>query len=141
MALITKKPGTSLNSAQATRKKNILVDFEGTEEDREKDSVRLILQKYTTLFRFLFDKYTAKSDLYKKQTTRNRTLSEKVITIADLIKMYRDHNMDHSMLTKHEFKNLMQQINTKLLRPYDDDALNFAGFVQFFWQSAIYCHN
>ena len=35
----------------------------------------------------------------------------------------------------------MQQINTKLLRPYDDDALNFAGFVQFFWQSAIYCHN
>lgn len=35
----------------------------------------------------------------------------------------------------------MSQINDKLLKPYDDDALNFAGFVQFFWQSAIYCHN
>ena len=82
----------------------MLVDFDGAEEDREKDSVRLILQKYTTLFRFLFDKYTAKSDLYKKkQNTRNRTLSEKVISIADLIKLYREHNMDHSMLTKHEF--------------------------------------
>ena len=45
----------------------MLVDFDGAEEDREKDSVRLILQKYTTLFRFLFDKYTAKSDLYKKK--------------------------------------------------------------------------
>ena len=35
----------------------------------------------------------------------------------------------------------MSQINDKLLKPYDDDALNFAGFVQFFWQSSIFCHN
>lgn len=60
-------------------------------------------------------------------------MSEKVITIADLMKMYREHNMDHSMLNKHEFQLLMQQINSKLLKPYDDDALGFAGFVQFFW--------
>ena len=40
----------------------MLIDFDGTEEDREKDSVRLILQKYTGLFRFLFDKYTLNND-------------------------------------------------------------------------------
>ena len=35
----------------------------------------------------------------------------------------------------------MTAINDKLLKPYSHDSLNFAGFVQFFWQSAIYCHN
>ena len=92
----------------ALKKKNILVDFDGTEEDREKDSIRIVLQKYTTLFRFLFDKYTIKHDLHKKaNATRNRAISEKVITISDLMKLFRDHNMDHSMLNKHEFQMLM----------------------------------
>jgi len=45
------------------------------------------------------------------------------------MKMYREHNMDHSMLNKHELQLLMTQINEKLLKPYNDDALNFAGFV------------
>lgn len=139
--MITEGNAKSNSLSTLKRKKNILVDFEGTEEDREKDSVRLVLQKYTTLFRFLFDKYTATSDLFKKQNPRARTLSEKVMTIAELMKMYREHNMDHSMLNKHEFQLLISQINERLLKPYDDDALNFAGFVQFFWQSAIYLHN
>ena len=82
-------------------KKSVLIDFDGVEEDREKDSVRLILQRYTALFRFLFDKYTAKYDLNKKRPLH--VASEKVIAINDLMKLYRDHNMDHSMLTKHEF--------------------------------------
>ena len=45
------------------------------------------------------------------------------------MKMFREHNMDHAMLSKHEFQLLMTQINEKLLKPYDDDALNFPGFV------------
>ena len=49
--------------------------------------------------------------------------------IADLMKLYREHSMDHAMLSKHEFQMLMTRINDKLLKPYGDDALNFAGFV------------
>ncbi len=41
-------------------KKSILIDFNSTEEDRDKDSVRLALQKHATLFRYLFDKATSK---------------------------------------------------------------------------------
>jgi len=38
------------------------VDFsETTEEDRERDSVKLALQKYTPLLRLLFDKYAKNS--------------------------------------------------------------------------------
>ena len=86
------------------KRNNLLVDFDGTEEDREKDSVRLVLQKYTSLFRFLFDKYTAKNDILRRQTAVvGLNVSEKLIPIQDLMKLFRDHNMDHSMLSKHEF--------------------------------------
>lgn len=49
--------------------------------------------------------------------------------------------MDHSMLAKHEFEKIASQINDRLLKPYEDDALNLPGFVQFFWQTAIFCHH
>ena len=117
-----------------------LVDFEGTEEDREKDSVRLALQKYTGLLRFLFDKYTVKDEIYKRMHPTNKVINEKVIKMAELMKLYREHNMDHAMISKHEFKIISEQINDKLMKPYGDDALNFSGYVQFFWQVAIYCH-
>ena len=29
-------------------------------------------------------------------------MNEKTIRVIELIKLYRDHNIDHSMLTKHE---------------------------------------
>jgi len=110
-----------------------LFDFSGTEEDREKDSVRLALQRFTPLLRMLFDKYTAKPDFVRRQPHKNPTVSEKVITLAELVKLYRDHNLDHTMLSKNEFQMLVALINDKLMKPYDDDALNFPGFVQFFW--------
>ena len=53
--------------------------------------------------------------------------------MTDLIRMYREHNMDHSMLAKHEYEKIASQINDRLLKPYEDDALNLPGFVQFFW--------
>jgi len=63
-----------------------------------------------------------------------------VITLREIVKMYREHNLDHVVLTKNEFQSFTVLINDKLLKPYDDDALNFPGFVQFFWQSAVFFH-
>ena len=36
---------------------------------------------------------------------------------------------------------LISMINDKLLKPYNDDALNFNGFVQFFYQSSVFLHH
>ena len=80
-----------------------LVDFDGTEEDREKDSLRLEMLKYTGLLRFLFDKYTLKDEIHTRIDRMSRAVSDKVIKMADLMKLYREHSMDHGMLTKHEF--------------------------------------
>ena len=118
-----------------------LIDLNSAEEDRERDSVRFALQKYTPLFRYLFDNYSNKQDSIKKKPPKGIAVNEKVILMKELMKMYREHNMDHGMLSMSEYQMLVQLINDKLLKPYDDDALNFAGFVQFFWQSAIFCHN
>lgn len=120
--------------AKASKKGFALIDFEGPEEDRERDSVRLVLQKYTGLLRFLFDKYTAKQDIHKRMAQlRSRVINERVMSMAELMKLYRDHNMDHSMLIKHEFSTIAKLINDKLLKPFGDEGVNFSGFVQFFW--------
>ena len=67
-----------------------------------------MLQKYTGLFRLLFDKYTVKNDTFRRQLGANsisgqHKANEKVITISELMKLYREHNMDHTMLNKKEF--------------------------------------
>ena len=57
-------------------------------------------------------------------------MSEKTIRIMELIKMYREHNIDHAMLNKHEIQTLIQQINNELLVKYSNEALAYNGFVQ-----------
>ena len=49
------------------------------------------------------------------------------------MKLYREHNINGAMLSKSEYQTLITLINDKLLKPYDDEALNYAGFIQFFW--------
>ena len=49
------KPQASLKH----NRNNILVHLHEEEEDRERDSVRLVVEKYSQLFKFLFDKYTS----------------------------------------------------------------------------------
>ena len=126
---------------QSSRKRGYkLIDLNSAEEDRERDSVKFALQKYTPLLRFLFDSYANKMDSIRKKPPKGIAVNEKVILMNELVKCFRDHNMDHGILTKSEYQMLVQLVNDKLLKPYDDDYLNFAGFVQFFWQTAIFCH-
>ena len=99
---VSSKRGASLLTKN--RKKGFkLIDLSGVEEDRERDSVRLALQKYNPLFRYLFDIYTNKLDAIRKQPPSGLSVNEKVILMADLMKLYRDHNLDHVMLTKSEY--------------------------------------
>ena len=82
---------------------NVLIHFEAEEEDRERDAVKLVVQKYVQLFKYLFDKYTSHQ---KRQPSD--FMSEKTIRIMEVIKLFRDHNIDHAMLTKHETQVLIQ---------------------------------
>ena len=106
-----------------------LVDF-AQEEDRDKEGVRLALIKYNPLFQHLFDKYTAKTNM--RQQAANDRLVEKQIATGDLIKLVRDHNISHSLLSKTELSTFVKLINRKMVCRYEDDALDYQGFAHFF---------
>ena len=103
--------------------------------------MRLTLDKHSNLLHFLFESFSGKSGAGRnKSPPKGIAINEKVILIAELMKLYREHNIRGALLSKSEYETLITLINDKLLKPYDAEALNFTGFVQFFWQSAIYCH-
>lgn len=112
-----------------------LVEFDG-EEDRDRDSVRLALTKYNPLFKSLFDKYTGKSKLKSKTPT----LAESEIGQNELIKCLRDHNINHSMMTKTELLAFIKLINRKMISRLEEDGLEYQGFVHLFVQLAIFFH-
>ena len=87
--------------------------------------MRLVVDKYAQLFKFLFDKYTA-----HQRRQSSDFMNEKTIRVTELIKMYRDHNIDHSMFSKQEVQILSKQINNELLVKYSTEALTYNGFVQ-----------
>lgn len=104
VALVKSNGPVALKPPKPVRKGFSLVEFDKNEEDRERDSVRLVLQKYTGLLRFLFDKFTVKHEIKRRmEQVRSRVISERVLSLTELMKMFREHNMDHSMLNKHEF--------------------------------------
>ena len=60
-----------------------------------------MITKHTALLSFLFDRYKDSTKVANPLQTHK--LNEKLITISDLIRMYREHNMDSGMLNKREY--------------------------------------
>ena len=73
-------------------------------DEKAKGSIREVIDKNTALLRFLFDRY--KDSIKVANPLQSHKLNEKLITIAELIRLYREHNMDHGMLNKLEFEKM-----------------------------------
>jgi hypothetical protein len=56
------------------------------------------------------------------------------------LKLLRDHNITHALLTKTEVTVFMKLINRRLVCRYDEDALDYYGFVHFLVQIALFFH-
>ena len=139
--MLPQKRGASvLVSNRKVRGGYNLVDLSKTQE-HQRNSVLVKLEKHSKLLRYFFESFNGDSGAGRnKPPPKGIAVNEKVILIAELMKLYREHNINGAMLSKSEYEMLINLINDKLLKPYDDEALNFTGFTQFFWQSAIYCH-
>lgn len=59
---------------------------------------------------------------------------------ADIIKVLRDHNITHSLLSKTEMCTFMKLINRKMLSRYEEDSLDFQGFVHLMIQIGLFFH-
>lgn len=69
-----------------------LVDLDNEEEDRDRDGVKILMQKYNKLFKFLFNKYALSSVQYQK-IQKFEQYNDKLINVAELCKLLRDHDL------------------------------------------------
>ena len=69
------------------------------EEERDRDGVKIILQKYSKLFKFLFNKYAMSRAQHKKIQTFEY-YGDKTINNAELNKLLRDHDVSIGMVNK-----------------------------------------
>ena len=48
--------------------------------------------------------------------------------MQEIIKIFRDHGMDHKLINKSEMQRIIKEINNTLMTRFDTDELNFIGF-------------
>lgn len=133
------KLGGIVKRIQDNMKGQELLLFEyDVEEQRDVDAVKMVAKKYTKLFKFLFDKYANSG--YSVQAFRNfEELNKKMqtITIAEIMKMLRDHHVTNRIISKSNVSEIVRRIqpNSTLL------PLTYSLFVEFFIQLAFVIHS
>lgn len=73
------------------------------EEDRDYEALRLFMEQHKRIFRYLYNRY-ANSGFSTKQVGSFDLLKEKLgtISMAEIIKMFKDHSITLHMLTHSE---------------------------------------
>jgi len=116
-----------------------LIDFT-YEEEREKEAVFLFVKKYRKLFRYLFTKYA--NSCYSTKAGAFDDLKEKAetITFGELTKLFKDHNISSSMLSREELSTFIRLVNAHQGKT-EISSLTFEGFQECFIQVAIYIYS
>lgn len=109
------------------------------EEDKDYEALKLFVDQHKRIFRYLYSRY-ANSGFSSKQKGSFDALKEKLNTIsmAEIIKMLKDHNITYRMLTQSELASFIRLINFKLIHKNDLTALTYDGFIELFIQLAIF---
>ena len=115
-----------------------LFDFE-EEEERDVDAIKIFMKKYSKLWRFYFNKY-ANMGFSGKNIRSFDQLNAKhnTINLAELIRFLHDHDLGKKYLTKEELSAIIRLVNFKKIHKNDLTALNYAGFLEWIIQTAIY---
>ena len=115
-----------------------LIDLD-EEEDRDRTAVQLFMRKYAKLWRYLFTKY-AHSGYSAKKENNFSELSDKMnrISMAELTKMLKDHDIGKHMVSKEELGTLIRLVNVKTTQKRELIGLSFEGFQEFFVQTAVH---
>lgn len=115
-----------------------LFDFE-EEEERDVDAIKIFMKKYAKLWKFFFDKY-ANMCFSGKHIRNFDQLNDKLNTInlAELIKLLKDHDLGKEYMTREELTAIIRLVNFKKILKSDLTALNYAGFLEWIVQAAIF---
>ena len=107
-----------------------LFDYDA-EEQRDVDAIKIVVKKYSKLFKYLFTKY-ANSGYSVKAFSNFEELNKKLqtISVAEIMKMLRDHYVTNRIITKTKISEIVRQVhlNSSPL------PLEYKYFVEFFIQ-------
>ncbi len=73
-----------------------LIDLENEEEQRDRDGVKIILTKYSKVFKYLFNKYAHSCGSHQKIEGFEQ-FGEKIISVAEISKMLKDYEIMASL--------------------------------------------
>ena len=109
------------------------------EEERDIEALKLFIDQHKRVFRYLFSKY-ANSGFSVKPKGSFEELRHKLdtISLAEAIKMLKDHNITSNQISQVEIASLFRQVNFKILHESNVLSLNYPGFIEFLVQAAIH---
>eukprot|EP01022_Parablepharisma_sp_SALTPOND_P001192 TRINITY_DN105787_c0_g1_i1.p1 TRINITY_DN105787_c0_g1~~TRINITY_DN105787_c0_g1_i1.p1 ORF type:complete len:1468 (-),score=154.44 TRINITY_DN105787_c0_g1_i1:7053-11372(-) len=109
------------------------------EEERECIAVQILVERYKKVLRYLFKAYA--NTCYVTHKPRFEDLRKKysLITLGEVNKMFKEHLVPESLLSKDEVATIARLINMKEKRN-DMLTLSYEGFKEFMAQAAFYIY-
>ena len=90
------------------------------EENRDKESMQVVMKKYSKLWKNLYYKYS-NSGFSSKKVTNFDSMNERssTISLAEVTKLLKEHNFFPNMINKDELQTLFKLVNAKLFNNKD----------------------
>ena len=118
----------------------ILKEFSSAESDLE-EAVKLMISKYSRVFKFLFSKYSGtgfeKKNHLKSDFDLHAERKGKLYD-AELIRMMKDFDVVPKIVTKEEIRAIMQAYNHKIAKQAEQSFVGYKGFKGVFCQLAFF---
>ncbi|CDW79816.1 UNKNOWN [Stylonychia lemnae] len=118
------------------------------EEQKDQDAVRFFVKKNLRIFRNLFNKYANTTGPVNQVQQTFDQLSQKnsLITVAELLKMLKEFQINNLQVSKDDVINMVRLINMEILKKKDKgqaslSVLEFEGFVEFMLQLAVHLYS
>lgn len=121
----------------------ILKEFSSAESDLQ-ESVKLMISKYSRVFKFLFSKYSG-TGFEKKNHNKSdfELLAERKSKLndAECIKLLKDFNIIPKLLNKEELRGIMRTYNHQVAKQAEQSYVGYKGFKDVFCQVAFFIYS
>ena len=120
-----------------------LRQFTEAENDLQ-EVVKLLLSKYSRVFKVLFNKYSGtgfKLKVHHKSDFDLHAERKSKITDGEYIKVMKDHNVIPELITKEELRTIMRAYNHRIVKQAEQSYVDYEGFKGVFCQLAYFIYS
>lgn len=112
------------------------------EEESVAEEIKIWIDENRKILRYFFNNYSSYELTRKKLGNASLTQSYlETISLIEIARMFKDHNIPIKLLSKIEISSLIRQINLKYFQNNDSSAISFEGFIELFVQVALFIYN